>query len=174
MVCEFLFLLIIFLCVWPLNCMTRTNEARDLRMIDFIHFIWLKRNYVSSKFNKSIWFEMLLITWLTLGFPSKYLKVRQKSIFENNCNLIHMFGSFPIGQIVHVIRRVINANIPYVPWITDYLALLIGAIMTFLMQSSSVFTSTLTPLVGVGKRYFDLYFIFHEHLLDFINVSVHR
>lgn len=64
--------------------------------------------------------------------------------------IVKILNSMMKGQIVHVIRRVINANIPYVPWITDYLALLIGAIMTFLMQSSSVFTSTLTPLVGVG------------------------
>lgn len=49
-----------------------------------------------------------------------------------------------------MIRRVINANIPYVPWITGYLAIAIGAFMTFLVQSSSVFTSALTPLVGVG------------------------
>lgn len=54
------------------------------------------------------------------------------------------------GQIAHVIKRVFNANIPYIPWITGYLALFIGAIMTFLVQSSSVFTSALTPLVGVG------------------------
>ena len=44
----------------------------------------------------------------------------------------------------------VNANIPYVPWLTGYLAMLFGAVMTFVVQSSSVFTSTLTPLVGVG------------------------
>jgi len=65
---------------------------------------------------------------------------------------LHSFNEFLIGsgQIANVIRRVINANIPYVPWITGYLAIAIGAIMTFLVQSSSVFTSALTPLVGVG------------------------
>jgi len=64
--------------------------------------------------------------------------------------IVKILNSMMKGQLTHVIRRVINANVPYVPWITDYLALLIGAFMTFLMQSSSVFTSTLTPLVGVG------------------------
>ena len=47
-------------------------------------------------------------------------------------------------------QKFINADIPYVPWLTGYVAILVGAIMTFLVQSSSVFTSTLTPLVGVG------------------------
>ena len=31
-----------------------------------------------------------------------------------------------------------------------YVAMLIGGIITFLVQSSSVFTSTLTPIVGSG------------------------
>lgn len=33
-------------------------------------------------------------------------------------------------------------------WLTGYLAILVGAGMTFIVQSSSVFTSTLTPLIG--------------------------
>ena len=35
-------------------------------------------------------------------------------------------------------------------WLTGYLAMLVGAILTVLVQSSSVFTSTLTPLAGAG------------------------
>ena len=35
-------------------------------------------------------------------------------------------------------------------FVTGYLAILVGAGLTFLVQSSSVFTSTLTPLVGMG------------------------
>ena len=49
-----------------------------------------------------------------------------------------------------MIKTTLNANIPYVPWLTGYIALVVGAVMTFLVQSSSVFTSALTPLVGVG------------------------
>ncbi len=33
-------------------------------------------------------------------------------------------------------------------WITGYIAILVGAGMTFIVQSSSVFTSAITPLVG--------------------------
>lgn len=33
-------------------------------------------------------------------------------------------------------------------WLAGYLALLVGAGMTFLVQSSSVFTSAITPLIG--------------------------
>jgi sodium-dependent phosphate cotransporter len=49
-----------------------------------------------------------------------------------------------------VVKKTLNADIPYVPWLTGYIAILIGAFMTFLVQSSSVFTSALTPLVGLG------------------------
>ena len=33
---------------------------------------------------------------------------------------------------------------------SGYVALIVGAVMTILVQSSSIFTSTLTPLIGVG------------------------
>ncbi|XP_051821556.1 sodium-dependent phosphate transport protein 2B-like [Antechinus flavipes] len=35
-------------------------------------------------------------------------------------------------------------------WLTGYLAILVGAGITFLVQSSSVFTSAITPLVGLN------------------------
>jgi sodium-dependent phosphate cotransporter len=44
-----------------------------------------------------------------------------------------------------------NAKIPHpFGWLTGYLAILLGTGLTILVQSSSVFTSTLTPLVGSG------------------------
>lgn len=49
-----------------------------------------------------------------------------------------------------LIEKTINADIPYCPWLTGYLAMLIGAVITILVRSSSVFTSTLTPLCGAG------------------------
>ncbi len=49
-----------------------------------------------------------------------------------------------------MIKRVLNAHLPYVPWLTGYLAIAIGAGITVTIQSSSVFTSALTPLVGSG------------------------
>jgi len=54
------------------------------------------------------------------------------------------------GSVANLIRKFVNADIKYVPWLTGYIALLLGAGLTFVVQSSSVFTSTLTPLVGVG------------------------
>lgn len=54
------------------------------------------------------------------------------------------------GSVARLIKKFVNADIKYVPWLTGYLALILGAALTFVVQSSSVFTSTLTPLVGVG------------------------
>ena len=64
--------------------------------------------------------------------------------------LVKILNSAMKGSMANVIKKVINADIPYVPWLTGYLAISVGAGMTFLVQSSSVFTSALTPLVGVG------------------------
>jgi len=50
------------------------------------------------------------------------------------------------------IEKVINTDIPVrgLGWLTGYLFMLFGTLMTILVQSSSVFTSTLTPLAGAG------------------------
>lgn len=55
-------------------------------------------------------------------------------------------------KVKEIIQNVINSDIPIkgLGWLTGYLAMVLGAIMTILVQSSSVFTSTLTPLAGVG------------------------
>merc|ERR1711963_608351 len=56
------------------------------------------------------------------------------------------------SKVKNVIENVINADIPIrgLGWLTGYLAMVLGAILTILVQSSSVFTSTLTPLAGAG------------------------
>jgi len=55
-------------------------------------------------------------------------------------------------KVKSVIENIINADIPIrgLGWLTGYLAMVLGAILTILVQSSSVFTSTLTPLAGAG------------------------
>jgi sodium-dependent phosphate cotransporter len=61
--------------------------------------------------------------------------------------IVKVLNSVLQGQIALVIKKTLNAKIPYLPWLTGYIAILVGAVMTFLVQSSSVFTSALTPLV---------------------------
>jgi len=55
------------------------------------------------------------------------------------------------GQIAIVIRKTFNSNFPKpFGFLTGYVAILVGAGMTILVQSSSIFTSALTPIVGMG------------------------
>lgn len=50
-----------------------------------------------------------------------------------------------------IIKKFVNADFPgKLSYFTGYLAILIGTGLTILVQSSSVFTSALTPLVGIG------------------------
>merc|ERR1719198_1321345 len=63
------------------------------------------------------------------------------------------------GRIAIWLHRTVNANIPdlklgdlTIPlgWLTGYLAIGVGFGLTILVQSSSITTSSITPLVGVG------------------------
>ncbi|XP_002741946.2 sodium-dependent phosphate transport protein 2A-like [Saccoglossus kowalevskii] len=65
--------------------------------------------------------------------------------------LVKLLQSMLKGNIAKLTKKVINANFPgKLSFLTGYFAILVGAGLTMLLQSSSVFTSTLTPLVGVG------------------------
>jgi len=65
--------------------------------------------------------------------------------------IVKLLRSLLQGAVADLIKKTLNADVPCLPAAaTGYLALLAGAALTFVVQSSSVFTSTLTPLVGVG------------------------
>ncbi|XP_043843514.1 sodium-dependent phosphate transport protein 2C [Dromiciops gliroides] len=65
--------------------------------------------------------------------------------------IVRLLNSILRGQIAQVIRKVINAEFPFpFGWLSGYLAIVVGAIMTFVVQSSSVFTAAIVPLMGVG------------------------
>uniref|UniRef100_A0A3B4WM07 Sodium-dependent phosphate transport protein 2A n=1 Tax=Seriola lalandi dorsalis TaxID=1841481 RepID=A0A3B4WM07_SERLL len=65
--------------------------------------------------------------------------------------LVKLLNSLLKGQVAKVIHKVINTDLPYpFGWLSGYMAMLVGAGVTFVVQSSSVFTSAMTPLVGIG------------------------
>ncbi|XP_052805215.1 sodium-dependent phosphate transport protein 2A-like [Mya arenaria] len=65
--------------------------------------------------------------------------------------MVKVLNSILKGSIAKVIKKTLNADFPgHFSWLTGYVAMLAGALMTVLVQSSSVFTSALTPLVGIG------------------------
>ncbi len=65
--------------------------------------------------------------------------------------MVKLLNSVLKGRMAGIIKKTINADFPG-PFkhLTGYFAICVGAGVTFLVQSSSVFTSALTPLVGIG------------------------
>ncbi|XP_062871109.1 solute carrier family 34 member 2b [Trichomycterus rosablanca] len=65
--------------------------------------------------------------------------------------IVKLLNSMLKGQVAVAIKKVLNTDFPFpFAWVTGYLAIMVGAGMTFIVQSSSVFTSAITPLVGIG------------------------
>ncbi|XP_054710095.1 sodium-dependent phosphate transport protein 2B-like [Uloborus diversus] len=66
-------------------------------------------------------------------------------------SMVKLLHSMLGGPIASLLRRLINAEPPF-PYslVVGYAAMALGCAMTVLVQSSSVFTSALTPLAGVG------------------------
>uniref|UniRef100_A0A8C6SG96 Solute carrier family 34 member 2a n=1 Tax=Neogobius melanostomus TaxID=47308 RepID=A0A8C6SG96_9GOBI len=65
--------------------------------------------------------------------------------------IVKLLNSMLKGQVATVIKKILNTDFPFpFGWVVGYIAILVGAGMTFVVQSSSVFTSAITPLVGIG------------------------
>ncbi|XP_024906952.1 sodium-dependent phosphate transport protein 2C [Pteropus alecto] len=65
--------------------------------------------------------------------------------------IVKLLNSMLRGRIAQAVRTVINADFPFpFGWLSGYLAILVGAGLTFVLQSSSVFTAAIVPLVGIG------------------------
>eukprot|EP00092_Neocalanus_flemingeri_P038286 GFUD01041673.1.p1 GENE.GFUD01041673.1~~GFUD01041673.1.p1 ORF type:complete len:543 (-),score=130.41 GFUD01041673.1:76-1704(-) len=66
--------------------------------------------------------------------------------------MVRILNSLLGEKVRKIIKNGISKDIPikYLGWLTDYLVMLVGAGLTIIVQSSSVFTSTLTPLAGAG------------------------
>ncbi|CAG7822932.1 unnamed protein product, partial [Allacma fusca] len=64
--------------------------------------------------------------------------------------LVKVLSSLLQGKLALAVQRGVNANVSGSPCLTGFLALGIGAVMTVLVQSSSVFTSAMTPLIAIG------------------------
>uniref|UniRef100_A0A8C5K7G0 Solute carrier family 34 (sodium phosphate), member 3 n=1 Tax=Jaculus jaculus TaxID=51337 RepID=A0A8C5K7G0_JACJA len=65
--------------------------------------------------------------------------------------IVKLLNSVLRGRVAQAVKTVINADFPFpFGWLGGYLAILVGAGLTFLLQSSSVFTAAIVPLMGVG------------------------
>ncbi|XP_007945266.1 sodium-dependent phosphate transport protein 2C [Orycteropus afer afer] len=65
--------------------------------------------------------------------------------------IVKLLNSVLRGRIAQAVRTMINADFPFpFGWLSGYLAILVAAGLTFVAQSSSVFTAAIVPLMGVG------------------------
>ena len=64
--------------------------------------------------------------------------------------IVYTLKSVLKGQIAAILHKSVNGDIPGAPWLTGYVAIGAGFGLTILVQSSSITTSALTPLVGMG------------------------
>ncbi|XP_070533453.1 sodium-dependent phosphate transport protein 2B-like [Ptychodera flava] len=65
-------------------------------------------------------------------------------------SIVKLLQSMLRGGVDRIVKKMVNADFPgKLSFLTGYVAILVGACLTMLLQSSSIFTSTITPLVGL-------------------------
>lgn len=81
------------------------------------------------------------------GTSSALIELLARVLMRSLCVQSHC--AHFIRFIAHLLSFCLAADFPFpFAWVTGYIAILVGAGMTFIVQSSSVFTSAITPLVG--------------------------
>ncbi|XP_067930144.1 sodium-dependent phosphate transport protein 2B-like [Watersipora subatra] len=65
--------------------------------------------------------------------------------------IVKLLNSIFAGHVAVLLKKFVNSDFPgCAKHFTGYVAILFGALLTILLNSSSIFTSALTPLVGIG------------------------
>ena len=73
--------------------------------------------------------------------------------------IVYILKGLLKGRVAVMLHRSVNGDIPDIrcgnvtfpmKWLSGYIAMTMGLLMTLAVQSSSITTSTLTPLVGIG------------------------
>lgn len=92
-----------------------------------------------------------LVDWSDAAIGGILLLISLVSLTLCLVGVVKLLQSMLKGKVAGAIKKIVNANFPgYLAWLTGYIAMAVGAGLTILVQSSSIFTSTLTPLVGIG------------------------
>ncbi|CAF0731055.1 unnamed protein product [Adineta steineri] len=96
-------------------------------------------------------FLFATVTWPDWGIGILLLVLSLLCLCTCLVLLVKLLQSMLKGTISTIIHKTVNADFPGIfHHLTPYLAIGVGCIFTILVQSSSIFTSTLTPLVGLG------------------------
>uniref|UniRef100_A0A3Q3BID6 Solute carrier family 34 member 2a n=1 Tax=Kryptolebias marmoratus TaxID=37003 RepID=A0A3Q3BID6_KRYMA len=126
-------------CTSPVLCWFDGNDTITLKNVSEIHNI-KKCDHLFVDVNLSdLAVGLILLTMALLVLCSCLILI------------VKLLNSMLKGQVASVIKKILNTDFPFpFSWVTGYIAILVGAGMTFIVQSSSVFTSAITPLVGIG------------------------
>lgn len=78
-------------------------------------------------------------------------KLRKLIVNYQLAGVVKCLRSVLEGSITKVIHKYIDKDLPYpFGWLTQFIYIIGGMLLTMLVQSSSIILAILTPLVGIG------------------------
>uniref|UniRef100_A0AC34Q8U6 Uncharacterized protein n=1 Tax=Panagrolaimus sp. JU765 TaxID=591449 RepID=A0AC34Q8U6_9BILA len=90
-------------------------------------------------------------TWSDIAIGIVLLLICIGSLALCMFGIVKIMQDLLAGHIAILLRKMMDKRLPYpFGWLTDYLVMLAGCVIVIIVESSSVFRSALTPLVGIG------------------------
>ncbi|OUC48909.1 sodium-dependent inorganic phosphate transporter [Trichinella nativa] len=91
------------------------------------------------------------VQWTDTGIGTVLLVMSLMSVIGCLFGLVGLLNAIFRGSLAPSIRRVVSVKCPgCLSFLTGYLVILFGAVITALLQSSSAFISAMLPLVSIG------------------------
>ncbi|KRY73626.1 Sodium-dependent phosphate transport protein 2A, partial [Trichinella pseudospiralis] len=91
------------------------------------------------------------VSWSDTGIGMVLLAMSLMSVIGCLFGLVGVLNAIFRGSLAPSVRRLVNVKCPgCLSFLTGYMVLMFGAVMTALLQSSSAFISSMLPLVSIG------------------------
>ena len=135
--------------VWENNTLVAKNYTDCNSTVEISNVTWLIQTQPEQKLECDFLFHNTSLSDSSVG--TILLIIALIILCVCLVLIVKTLHSLLRGRVAYIVKKTINADFPKpFAWFTGYVAIAVGAGVTMLVQSSSIFTSAITPLVGVG------------------------
>ncbi|KRZ80166.1 Sodium-dependent phosphate transport protein 2A, partial [Trichinella papuae] len=130
------------------NCPLQIHLQEDLNLVNTSKSFELSKKEISYTHCNHLFAH---VSWSDTGIGIVLLAMSLMSVIGCLFGLVGLLNAIFRGSLAPSVRRLVNIKCPgCLSFLTGYMVLMLGAVITALLQSSSAFISSMLPLVSIG------------------------
>ncbi|KRZ17572.1 Sodium-dependent phosphate transport protein 2A, partial [Trichinella zimbabwensis] len=130
------------------SCPLQIHLQEDLNLVNTSKSFELSKKEISYTHCKHLF---AYVSWSDTGIGIVLLAMSLMSVIGCLFGLVGLLNAIFRGSLAPSVRRLVNIKCPgCLSFLTGYMVIMLGAVITALLQSSSAFISSMLPLVSIG------------------------